>query len=116
MGYNVCLACTFKGKRCKLQELLKYSADLIFLQNNNFMNDINDLICTRCGSPRVQSQKIVRQSANPLYPITVTQYRCTNDACQKESDEKQAELIKERLERAEKSKRNFPHKKTVVNS
>jgi hypothetical protein len=70
------------------------------------MSENNQLICTRCGSPRVQSNKSVRQSANPLYPITITQYRCTNDDCQADTERKQAELLRQRLEREERSRNN----------
>lgn len=78
------------------------------------MNDNNEHICIRCGSPTISSTTI-RQSANPLYPITVTQYRCTNEACQKAADNKQAELLKQRLEREEKSKKYHPIKKPEIN-
>ena len=79
------------------------------------MNDNNELVCTRCGSPKIESKRIVRQSANPLYPITVIQYRCTNEACQTAIDNKQAELTKQRLEREEKSKKYHPGKKVGIN-
>ncbi len=80
------------------------------------MNDNNEHICIRCGSPTKISNITVRQSANPLYPITVTQYRCINETCQKDTDDKQAELLKQRLEREEKSKKNHLSKKVEVSA
>jgi hypothetical protein len=75
------------------------------------MNNNSNSICTRCGSPLIQSEKNVRQSGNPLYPITITKYRCTDDSCQMESDKKQAELMQQRLEREERSKAKHQAKK-----
>lgn len=71
-------------------------------------------ICTRCGSPREEIETIVRQSANPLYPITMVKYRCTNEECQKESERQQAALLKQKEERAEKSRQNQLDRKAKV--
>lgn len=48
--------------------------------------------------------KTTRQSANPLYPITVTKYRCTNDSCQASTDKKVADDLRLREEREERLK------------
>lgn len=69
------------------------------------MKDNKNLVCSKCGSLTIVTNIIIRQSANPLYPITVTQYSCTNEICQKATDDKQAELLKQRLEREEKTKK-----------
>lgn len=78
------------------------------------MADKNSSTCTRCGGKLIQFNKIVRQSANPKYPITVTQYKCTNQACQEEAEAKQAEALRIKLEREKNSKRNFGKKPSIV--
>lgn len=63
-------------------------------------------VCTNCGNLLIETTRIVRQSANPLYPITVIQYRCTNEPCQANTDRRIIELAQERLEREERSKKS----------
>lgn len=62
-------------------------------------------VCAQCGSLLVVISTNIRQSANPLYPITEIKYRCTNDICQAESDKKLADIARLRLEREEKTRK-----------
>lgn len=48
--------------------------------------------------------KTTRESANPLYPITVTKYRCSNETCQAGTDKKVAEAAEQRAEREERTR------------
>lgn len=70
-----------------------------------YMKNKKQDFCTKCGSLVVETEKFIRQSGNPLYPITVTRYRCTNDSCQAETDKKIADLKQQRLDREERSKK-----------
>ncbi|RJP47323.1 MAG: hypothetical protein C4584_00615 [Armatimonadetes bacterium] len=78
------------------------------------MKDKNQRVCIECGSVLVETGKSTKQSGNPLYPITITQYRCTNDACQAASDKKQADALQQRLDRIERS--NIAKKKFLDKS
>ena len=72
-------------------------------------------LCNKCGRALVMVTKSLRQSANPLYPISVTKYQCTDESCQADTDKKQAEMTQQRLEREErstKSRGNISNKTT----
>lgn len=71
------------------------------MSNNN-----NKGICNRCGSPTVASEAVIRQTGSSLFPVTVTKFICTNTQCQKDSENRQAEILMVKLEREEKSKNN----------
>ncbi|MCL5784168.1 MAG: hypothetical protein M1142_02335 [Patescibacteria group bacterium] len=70
------------------------------------MDNKKQNFCLKCGSLVIETSRVIRPSANPLYPITQVQYRCTNDSCQQESDKKREELRNQRLEREERSKKS----------
>lgn len=68
------------------------------------MKNEEQTFCTKCSSALVLVTKTIRPSANPLYPITVTKYRCTNDACQADTDKKVADAAQQRAEREERTR------------
>lgn len=77
------------------------------------MSNEKQTFCSKCGSPLVLVTKTTRQSANPLYPIIVTKYRCTNNECQASTDKKVADAAEQRAEREERAKnRTQVHVKT----
>lgn len=61
--------------------------------------------CSECGGILIETSRVVRPTANPLYPITEIKYRCTNIICQAASDKKIADVLKVRQEREEKTRK-----------
>lgn len=98
---GVCIKCS----NCCIMALF-FKLHYCFIVGICMANNNNGGICSRCGGRLIVSEEFIRQTGSSLFPTTVTKFYCTNNTCQKEADDRQAEITRVRLEREEKSKNN----------
>ena len=60
--------------------------------------------CFQCGSPLIFVNKVTTKIEGVRYPQTTTVYRCSNAACQEETDKQTAKRLKLRDEKIESDK------------